>query len=830
MIKILQGSIISLSLLCGSILYATGTTRALTIDPTSDTSRFDIISTEIDIDVIDNVAHVIIQKKLLNRATYDQNYVFTQSLPPTATPKHLYVDYLGTDFEIIEPEQWFSKNWNQLAKDKNHQQISYIIPQRKILTSPPQFIAAEAEMTFKLLYEIPVTSAQSVEFIEIDTTQMPNPKRLDVRFRINDSTPAHFWHNLPLDGFVEKNTDSLAYWYWSEKFWTQSPMRLYWSNTDNFSFEQQLPNQKILAHVVPRPQKPSFKKIDIIIDSSGSMSGNTWYLVQDLVDWLLGFFGEATSIQIKTISALTAREFTNGFEPNTRDLKKKIRSDLPLSVPLGKSAPNNFIVETGEADLIILITDETNDIAIDTDTPIAVLSFADNQNIAETMMFKSGFFLKLFSVTTDIIQTAEITKKLNQINASITNNKNGFLPKKIAQFSDQSLSFFAKRDFTEPIPPSEKKSNTNAFQFLGQSWAQAKMAVILDQIHTNDNATENQVNDLLYLGRNYGVNTSWFNAETQQKELTKILNQPSNRAQIPYKNHFLRQPNLFIPGDQTKFWNTMPMNFYPDPEHKGDQILRSIDFYDKASPDNLVKIAPFSDAQKKLLEGFSDIFAPIFSLHDQVDFCLEWKCFSVRKGFRSAPLPSDRAFVYDFPAAHWSKDYLVRLVNQTVIKTDKNGNLDPQKIMTRGEVANIIARQFNELSVNKEVELADEDTPLFMDIGVDAPYYEATKFLADQNIMKGFIDGDFKPFERITRAQALKTVMAANNLNPETNFDWSAAPVFGDANGWERPWVEAAFAAQKINGEIIGSHRYFWSTRSIKLGEVAKLIVEFADN
>jgi hypothetical protein len=120
------------------------------------------------------------------------------------------------------------------------------------------------------------------------------------------------------------------------------------------------------------------------------------------------------------------------------------------------------------------------------------------------------------------------------------------------------------------------------------------------------------------------------------------------------------------------------------------------------------------------------------------------------------------------------------------------------------------------------------NTQIFMDIPPASPYYQATKTLSEQKIMRGFIDGDFKPFERITRAQALKTIMATKNLAPNKNFDWAAEPIFADALGWERPWVEAAFTDQKINGELSNDKRYFWSTRSIKLSEIAKLLVEFS--
>jgi hypothetical protein len=403
------------------------------------------------------------------------------------------------------------------------------------------------------------------------------------------------------------------------------------------------------------------------------MSGNTWYLVQDLVPWLLELFDASVAIDIQGISALTTKKITNDFETNDRPLKKKINADLALLSPLGKSDPNLFIPTDTTADLLILITDETNPIPLPDETPVVVLGFNPNQSVAKTLSLRSGFFLELFAVTTDIIQKTEISQKIRNIRDSVPATSADFLPRYINNFSEQGLDFFVQRNFVEKPTKTTAQSNQNWY-FIRRSWARLKIAEILDRVYLSGVASINQVDDLLYLSRNYGVSTRWFHPDTQQATLKKTLDKTENINQIPYKNWHLRQPNLFQGNDQPKFFGATPVVFY-----EAENVWRTVDFYDRVRPDMLVKIAPFSAAQKKLLTDFPDIFAPIFSMGEQVDFCLEWKCFSVRENFRSDVQPRDRAFVLDFLDHPWATDYLVTIVNQNSIETDKNGNLDPEK-------------------------------------------------------------------------------------------------------------------------------------------------------
>ena len=113
----------------------------------------------------------------------------------------------------------------------------------------------------------------------------------------------------------------------------------------------------------------------------------------------------------------------------------------------------------------------------------------------------------------------------------------------------------------------------------------------------------------------------------------------------------------------------------------------------------------------------------------------------------------------------------------------------------------------------------------FSDVPDKSPEFAAVEFLKSKGIMQGYSDGTFKPTKTVTRAEAVK-ILVATKLSPAdiqsyTKTSYTDVP----ADAWYRPYVEAAL--QKL-GLIDGPPKTttFNGSRAIRRGEFLKLLLK----
>jgi len=75
-------------------------------------------------------------------------------------------------------------------------------------------------------------------------------------------------------------------------------------------------------------------------------------------------------------------------------------------------------------------------------------------------------------------------------------------------------------------------------------------------------------------------------------------------------------------------------------------------------------------------------------------------------------------------------------------------------------IENLIVEKTKEVFETKETpplnpEIHRENGSIFNDIAIDSPFYEATKYLAEQNVAYGYTDGGFHPSEKISRSETI---------------------------------------------------------------------------
>ncbi len=145
----------------------------------------------------------------------------------------------------------------------------------------------------------------------------------------------------------------------------------------------------------------------------------------------------------------------------------------------------------------------------------------------------------------------------------------------------------------------------------------------------------------------------------------------------------------------------------------------------------------------------------------------------------------------------WYYDILSEAIAYGYFTGYSDGTFKPDKYMTRGEIAEAIARFF-------KIDIASEDgvTQFFTDVE-GTKYEREINLVARNSLMNGYPDKTFKPNAYTTRAEAAKFFNGLFNRYPTANVE----PSFNDVakNFWAYGHIESAFRGFRIvntNGEI----------------------------
>lgn len=98
-----------------------------------------------------------------------------------------------------------------------------------------------------------------------------------------------------------------------------------------------------------------------------------------------------------------------------------------------------------------------------------------------------------------------------------------------------------------------------------------------------------------------------------------------------------------------------------------------------------------------------------------------------------------------------------------------------------------------------------ETAAAFSDIDASNKYYNAINFLSGNNIISGYSDGTFKPFNTISRAEFAKIIIRAANLPLNINTPAKFSDI--DKNAWYAPYVNQAAATGIVSGDTAGTFR-----------------------
>lgn len=143
----------------------------------------------------------------------------------------------------------------------------------------------------------------------------------------------------------------------------------------------------------------------------------------------------------------------------------------------------------------------------------------------------------------------------------------------------------------------------------------------------------------------------------------------------------------------------------------------------------------------------------------------------------------------------------------------KNNNNNFNKIMASTITASIVAS-----ALVTAVPNANAAAAKFKDVQSDAYFYEAVNNLHARNIISGYADGTFRPYEILTRAQAAKIIALALDLDTTNIKD----PGFKDVSKENGAYKYIAALANK--GIVTGSKGEYKPNNPMTRAQMAKVI------
>lgn len=163
-------------------------------------------------------------------------------------------------------------------------------------------------------------------------------------------------------------------------------------------------------------------------------------------------------------------------------------------------------------------------------------------------------------------------------------------------------------------------------------------------------------------------------------------------------------------------------------------------------------------------------------------------------------------------AAAWAEPYLQNLVTRDIMKGDKDGSLNADRLITRAEFATMVNRAFG---------FTEKSNKSFSDVKATSWYATDISIAANQGYMEGNGKGA-NPKGNLTREEAVAMLCRALNI-PEASQNELQLDDAKNFSNWSRGYINAALDREFISGYPDSTFR---PKNYITRGEAAKMLSE----
>jgi hypothetical protein len=164
---------------------------------------------------------------------------------------------------------------------------------------------------------------------------------------------------------------------------------------------------------------------------------------------------------------------------------------------------------------------------------------------------------------------------------------------------------------------------------------------------------------------------------------------------------------------------------------------------------------------------------------------------------------------------HWSNEAITYGIRHSYLRGDENGDIDPDKTMTRAEFVTYMLRVIGKQPMGAST---------YTDVPQDAWFAMSVAAATIEGLVSGFGDGTFRPHQVINRQEAITIMARAWNVTftqqielPFADLDW--------VDDWALPHVRAMVERNWIRGAT-GSDGRMWLNpdKPITFGEVSQIV------
>lgn len=625
--------------------------------------------------------------------------------------------------------------------------------------------------TLKITYETKLQNEQNWKLFSLNPLFENNAPSTDLFVRFPQNR--FFLNNLP-DPLRHQfnNTDgqkNMHLEYQNQAF--KKPLVFAWSDSE----KDLKKNYKGLTyHAFPKEsEKLNPENITLLIDQSGSMDTGKWQKTSDVIRKLLndtwtdknirvGFFNDELSWN--TLD----EEQKVIFKKNEFEWRQQLINKVSLTRPLGKTDLKKVLEiaqkeETPENHVWILITDEPSP-QENIPRPLAVLGFTDQTQPLKTWESSADWTQSFFGNQAAFFGETQLSENISYWYKPFdTENIN--LAENITDIQVGSLN--PKKSSAFLIGRSQASNfNHPLLQFIPSLWAEKKNQELSRQEQTADIvAAQNSIRTV-------------FGLDAENRATQKTI------ANIP------------VYGNQT------------------------YDYPERVDPETEISIAPFSEAQKEIFFTAPEKTAEGFAHGTESAFCTDIRCIRVTANGQSESSSFLKAYWQEKDPQHWALEYVKPMVKKGIYPLNPNGDLELEQPIKRGEFAQMLYDQMETHRWRKGKPL------VFNDLPEEHPAFKAISWFSEHKIIQGYEDGSVQPEKTISRAEAVKILLAADLFKPNPE---SSKSFFADTEGWVTPWTNEAAIRNIISGYPNGETVLFKPHQPLTKGQAAKIITKFGE-
>ena len=776
----------------------------------------------IRIDHRGNNAEVTIDEVIVNNTGQTQTYRYLAPVSSDSQAINLYLDGNGLSYESLTGPDLLDKLWEEFRSQEQRDLLQLgQHHQDKVLYSETVELEPEESVAIKLKYRVPTQKSGDFYALSLNAADRTPSQNLRVSFNhVGTQAVTHFLASPNLSGNILKEGSGATWLHESKNTVLNQSLTFLWSEAPRPKGFYRYQNFDYQLELEATPAPASWETVTILIDQSGSMFGDRWTHSQQVVREFLKQLPVSTKFRVGFFDN-EVQWFHELPVANSPEEQKRFFTWWESQIPTGRTDWSTLqdvlrdlqLQQSALSKTAGLIIGDFTQFEIDQSDYFQLKSFrrsllldyAENDLAQFWSRLNDGQYLPVLSQDEDLVQWPMLWSRWQSLHLAKNASEEATLPVEINHFTPSKSLFWMSRQ-----TPSDSHLLLPQADFLPTLWAQYRVAGDLRRLAASNQLDPGKQRALNSIARVLGVDHPSLDIRLGSSGMYSAL------KALDFSELWRLIWNL--ESGKTTHENLFFQNGKPIFQIENSSWV-SADFDNFYGLKSGLSISPGSEAEEKLFKFFPDLLGVALSLGDDLRFCADQRCLQLNPRGETTPEETHKLDWRARLKPHWANDYALKLAAQNTIKIDPWGDLELDKVVTRGEFIRwLVEWYFGPDFTERTAAIGD---PRFVDVTDESTVMaEAIYLLQRKGVIQGYEDNTVRPNQTLTRAEAVKIILALDGFTPKT------APIenlpFRDIGGWETPWVVQAQKTGLVQGYGDGT---FKPQKALTRGEGMKMMV-----